>query len=251
METVTINGKTYTLADLAAAYQSSATELGTTQAALNAANSKIGEAAQAQAAFKEAQENPAFARQLADRLRELHKDSAHWADENVDPNVDPTANVDPAAVTLPPQGQTAPQATPDFALAKQVEDLQAQLNKELASRRLESVKAQVMADFPGLNFDDVLKDAVERGVQDFDMLPVLAAARDRDRLQGELSRKRQSETTLGALLGDRPDDEALSLLGASEAAVSAFKGEEPDYGALSVEDAVLLAMKGVDSAEVV
>ena len=83
------------------------------------------------------------------------------------------------------------------------------------------------------------------------MLPVLAAARDRDRLQGELTRKRQSETTLGALLGDRPDDEALSLLGASDAAVSAFKGEEPDYGALSVEDAVLLAMKGVDSAEVI
>ena len=163
METVTINGKTYTLADLAAAYQSSTTELSTTQAALNAANGKIGEAAQAQAAFKEAQENPAFARQLADRLRELHKDSAHWADENVDPAGTGDQTTDPAAQTQQTVPVVTPPAAPDFALAKQVEDLQAQLNKELASRRLEGVKAQVMADFPGLNFDDVLKDAVERG----------------------------------------------------------------------------------------
>jgi len=262
MDTVKINGVDVPITEVVARYTQAEQlqkDLQTKDDSLAAANQQLQQAAVAVKAIEDARNDPAFARQLTERLAQLHAGSAHFQQAPAAPAA-PAAppapeggNVIPPAPAAPgTQIPAAPIGAPNLELAREVEDLRRQFQTDQNQRALTEKLTELGEQYPGIDTSKVLKAAIERSLP-LEHLDLLAADFDRARLQEALTAKENNNDLIEGLLsggGGKTDAENLANLGMSVSAAQLQGDAEVDYAALDTGDALLLAMRDVGKTTV-
>ena len=253
METVTIAGKEVPISELVSAYTKLPTISSEAQAlreAQTATRAELEDASRAREAIRRIQDDPQFARQFADNLKAHHADSAFFREDEVTP---PVAELqDDIDIEIPTGGLPhMASASENTVFAQQIEALQTKLARQDAERNLEAVRAKITGDYPSLDFDAMLEDAVKQSVP-LELLHLVADSHEAKRLSGELSKRETNNSMLSELMGmsggtDTAD--SLARLGSSLSASQLSADADVDYTTLSTEDALMLAMKQVDAGE--
>lgn len=259
MDTVKINGVDVPITEVVAKYtraEQLEKDVKSKDDSLAAANQQLQQAATAVSAIDNARTDPAFARQLSDRLAQMHAGSAHFQQEAAPP---PPPVAPEGAPVIPPapavpgtQIPTAPVGAPNLELARQFEDLQREVHADRNQRALQEKMAELVEQYPGIDATKLLKAAIDRSLP-LEHLDLLASDFERERLAEALKAKDDNNELLEGLLsggGGKTDDENLSNLGLSVSAAQLQGDANVDYASLDTGDALALAMAQVGKTTV-
>lgn len=255
MDTVDVGGRQVPITELVAYFaqkDAKEQELQSLRASQTAANEQLARTAEVVDAVERAKTDPQFARRFVDALAAAHANSAFFRD-SLPGSADPDANGgDPVNLTPPPTGAppVAPPAPPAGAndpmlsMARQLEELRAQVAEDQQQRFLDSKLNEIREQYPTIDTDALLRQAIERKLP-IDQLDLLAGNLERERLAAALKAKETNNSLLDGLLGGAGDDadDALARLGSSLSAAQVGGDAGVDYANLSTSDAILLAMK--------